>query len=124
MCSLPPPRSLLSRRMRRRIIALRVLLLCALLAAAAVAASRVLRARARYDLVVVNGRIIDGTGAAAFGADVGIRDGLIIKVGHIPRDTADRVLDAGGLVVAPGFIDIHTHAERIYRAPDADNFVH
>jgi len=110
--------------MRRRIIALRVLLLCALLAATAVAASKVLRARARYDLVVLNGRIIDGTGAAAFSADVGIRDGLVIKVGHIPRDAADRVLDAAGLVVAPGFIDIHTHAERIYRAPDADNFVH
>lgn len=108
--------------MRRSVLYICLLLLGASLAV--IAASKVLRARARYDLVILNGRIVDGTGAAAFRADVGIRDGLIVKVGQIPHDAADRLIDADGLVVAPGFIDIHTHAEQIFKAPAADNFVH
>jgi N-acyl-D-aspartate/D-glutamate deacylase len=61
-----------------------------------------------YDLVIRGGRVVDGTGAPAFAADVAIRDGRIVEVGEIPGD-AERTIDAAGLVVAPGFIDAHTH---------------
>lgn len=59
------------------------------------------------DIVVRGGRVIDGTGAPAFHADVAITGGVISEIG--PRLDGARVVDAGGLVVAPGFIDIHTH---------------
>jgi N-acyl-D-aspartate/D-glutamate deacylase len=60
------------------------------------------------DLVVRGGTVVDGTGAPATSADVGVRDGIIVAVGDVD-DSADRVLDASGLLVTPGFIDIHTH---------------
>ncbi|HEX2171956.1 MAG TPA: amidohydrolase family protein [Dehalococcoidia bacterium] len=61
-----------------------------------------------YDLVIRNGRIVDGTGLPAYRGDVGIRDGKIVEIGRI-HDSDARVLNADGLVVAPGFIDHHTH---------------
>jgi len=61
-----------------------------------------------YDLVIKGGDLIDGTGARARRGDLGIRDGKIEAVGDVIGD-AHRTLDATGLVVAPGFIDIHTH---------------
>jgi N-acyl-D-amino-acid deacylase len=54
---------------------------------------------------------MDGTGNPWFRADVAVRDGKIVAVGHLPGATAARVIDASGLVVAPGFIDIHSHAD-------------
>jgi N-acyl-D-aspartate/D-glutamate deacylase len=60
------------------------------------------------DLVVRNGTVVDGSGAPAIRADVGVRDGLIVEIGEI-SDPAARAIDADGKVVAPGFIDIHTH---------------
>jgi len=65
-----------------------------------------------YDLVIRGGRVIDGSGMAAFAADVGVRAGRIAKIGRIgasDRRGASRVVDAGGLWVTPGFIDVHTH---------------
>ena len=61
-----------------------------------------------YDIVIRGGRIVDGTGNPWFKGDVGIQGGRITAVGSISND-ARRVIDAEGLVVAPGFIDLHTH---------------
>jgi len=62
------------------------------------------------DLLIRNGRLVDGTGVPARRADVGIRAGRVLAIGDAPTDEpAVRVLDVDGLVVAPGFVDIHTH---------------
>src|SRR5215204_1441600 len=63
-----------------------------------------------YDTVVRNGRVIDGTGNPAVHADVAIKDGKIAAIGRIAGAGKSEV-DARGLVVAPGFIDVHSHAE-------------
>ena len=62
------------------------------------------------DLVVRGGTIVDGSGAARFSGDVGIRDGRIVEMGKVTTPAA-RTIDAGGLVVSPGFIDGHTHMD-------------
>ncbi len=64
----------------------------------------------QYDLMIKNGTIIDGSGLPRFRADVGIVHGKIATIGKI-RDRAKEVLDADGHVVAPGFIDAHTHMD-------------
>jgi N-acyl-D-aspartate/D-glutamate deacylase len=63
-----------------------------------------------YDLVIKNGTVIDGSGLPRYRADVGIQDGRIASIGRI-RDGAKKVVDAEGHVVAPGFIDGHTHMD-------------
>src|SRR3954462_11485722 len=62
-----------------------------------------------YDLLIKNGLVVDGTGAAARRADVGISGGKISAIEERINEKAKRTIDAGGLVVAPGFIDPHTH---------------
>jgi len=62
------------------------------------------------DLLVRGGTIVDGSGGGRYRADVGITDGRIVEIGRI-RSTAERTLDADGLIVAPGFIDGHTHMD-------------
>ena len=62
------------------------------------------------DLLVKNGTVVDGSGAVRYGADIGVKDGLISEIGRI-RETAERTINADGLVVAPGFIDGHTHMD-------------
>jgi N-acyl-D-amino-acid deacylase len=80
-----------------------------------------------YDLVIRNGRIVDGGGNPWYVADVGVRDGRIAEIGRLcgaEGCPAGRVIDAAGLIVAPGFIDVHTHSEDgIRRAPSADNYL-
>ncbi len=61
------------------------------------------------DLVIRNARIVDGTGTPAFMGDLGVADGRIRSIGPSAGQTAERVLDADGLVLAPGFVDPHTH---------------
>ena len=61
-----------------------------------------------YDLKIVGGAIVDGSGSAGYRGDVGISDGRIVALGDAP-DAAERTIDAEGAVVSPGFVDIHTH---------------
>jgi N-acyl-D-aspartate/D-glutamate deacylase len=63
-----------------------------------------------FDLVLRDGSVIDGSGKSARPADVGVRDGRIVAIGKVDG-TAQRELDAGGRVVCPGFIDVHTHLD-------------
>ncbi len=65
----------------------------------------------RYDILIRGGRVVDGTGNPWFQADVGIVEGRIVAVGMLSDATAERVVDARGKIVAPGFIDIHSHAD-------------
>src|SRR6266568_3453322 len=62
-----------------------------------------------YDLLIKNGRVVDGTGELGFIADVAVQDGKIVGVGKYAGAAAKRTIDAAGRVVAPGFIDHHTH---------------
>ena len=64
---------------------------------------------AELDLVISGGTVVDGTRFPAFRADVGIRAGRIAEIGRIAKTRAKRALDADGLIVAPGFVDLHTH---------------
>jgi N-acyl-D-amino-acid deacylase len=67
-----------------------------------------------FDLLIKGGRIIDGTGNPWFQGDVGIRDGRIVAVGFLGNAKAKRTIDATGLIVSPGFIDIHNHSDRAF----------
>ena len=61
-----------------------------------------------YDLVIRGGRIVDGTRMPAFNGDIAVKDGLVAEIGNV-RGTGRQEIDARGLIVAPGFIDVHTH---------------
>src|SRR6185436_9959168 len=76
-----------------------------------------------YDTAIVGGRVIDGSGEPGRLADVGIKNGRIVAVGKVARASARQVVDATGLVVSPGFIDVHTHADDLADHPRAENFV-
>src|SRR4051812_16583479 len=77
-----------------------------------------------YDLVLRSGRIVDGTGSPWYRADVAIKGDTIVRIAPAIRDAAARTIDVSGMVVAPGFIDIHTHARReIFEVPTAGNYV-
>src|SRR4051812_32420798 len=80
------------------------LLVCLSLTAASFAAEP-------YDLVIRNGRVVDGTGNPWFYGDVAIRGERIEAVGKLDKAEAKRQIDAKGLVVAPGFIDMHSHSD-------------
>ncbi|GAB3690083.1 amidohydrolase family protein [Spirosoma flavus] len=78
-----------------------------------------------YDLVIRNGRVVDGTGNPWVYADVAIQNGRIARVGSIPATDAKQTIDAKGLIVAPGFIDVHAHVEGSLEAqPGAPNFIY
>lgn len=81
-------------------------------------------ADSRYDLVLRNARIVDGTGSPWYRADIAVQGDTIARIAPAITEPAARVIDLGGMVVAPGFIDIHTHASRdIFQVPTADNYV-
>lgn len=77
----------------------------------------------RYDVAIIGGRVVDGSGQPPRRADVGIVDGRIAAVRTIARSEAREVIPARGLLVAPGFIDVHTHADDLVEQPLAANFV-
>jgi N-acyl-D-amino-acid deacylase len=66
-----------------------------------------------YDAVIRNGKVIDGTGNPWFSGDVAIRGDKIVAVGRVPACKAMREIDASGLIVAPGFIDMHSHSDTV-----------
>jgi N-acyl-D-amino-acid deacylase len=101
------------------------LVLHLLLITAAGACASPLPAPERYDIVVRNGTVIDGTGAPGRRDDVAIRDDRIVLVApRIAATAARTVIDATGLIVAPGFIEPHAHISDIAAHPDAENFLY
>jgi N-acyl-D-amino-acid deacylase len=76
------------------------------------------------DILITNGKIIDGTGNNWYYANVAIKDGKIIKIGRAINLSAKKTIDAKGLIIAPGFIDVHTHLEGDEKSdPNATNFI-
>jgi N-acyl-D-amino-acid deacylase len=69
------------------------------------------QAQQPYDVLIVNGKVFDGSGNPWHYSDVGIRDGRVVALGKLAGQPAKRVVDAQGLMVSPGFIDIHSHAD-------------
>ncbi|MGB6864254.1 MAG: amidohydrolase family protein, partial [Candidatus Aminicenantaceae bacterium] len=77
-----------------------------------------------YDLIIQNGLIVDGTGNQAYTGDIAIIGNRIVKIGSLKEIRAIETIDASGLVVTPGFIDVHTHCDRgIKRVPTVDNYI-
>ena len=81
-------------------------------------------AAADYDVVIRNARVVDGSGNAWFRADVAVKNGRIVALGHLNNPSAGRIIEAHERIVAPGFIDVHTHIEGgVEKNPRGDNFL-
>ena len=89
----------------------RYLALCVLVAAAGLLGVRYLTGESGYDLLIINGRLLDGSGSPWYDGSVAVKDGKIAAVGRLPYGAVQRVIDAGGMTVAPGFIDLHSHSD-------------
>src|SRR4051794_10184685 len=83
-----------------------------MMAAAGCAWGAAATAPIQFDVVIAHGRVLDGTGSGPYDADVGVRDGYVVAVGDLSRARAGRRLEARGLFVTPGFINIHDHATK------------
>ena len=64
---------------------------------------------ADYDIIIKGGAIVDGTRTPRYVSDLAVKHGKVAKIGGLRGASADKVLDASGLIVAPGFVDLHTH---------------
>jgi len=84
--------------------------------------------QAAFDVLFLNGKIIDGTGNPWFYGDVGIKNGRIFSVGNLKKAEARAVIDIKGKIIAPGFIDIHCHAydrvadEKVWTGKNEERF--
>jgi N-acyl-D-amino-acid deacylase len=76
-----------------------------------------------FDLLIVGGTVLDGTGSRGVRADVAIKNGVVARVGSLRGQAAAETIDAAGRVVAPGFIDVHTHADDPASTPLLENFI-
>ena len=77
------------------------------------------------DIIIRNGKLLDGTGNSWFYADIAVKDGKILKIGKLDNLQSNKSIDADGLIVAPGFIDVHTHIEGDEVAnPQSGNFIY
>ncbi len=102
--------------MRKTLLSLLLLLATAVLQAQT--------AQTIADVIIRNGKVLDGTGNSWFYGDVAIKDGKVLKVGYLGDLRAAKIVDAKGLVVAPGFIDVHGHIENgVVKTPTADNYI-
>lgn len=82
-------------------------------------------AQTKVDLLIQNGRIVDGTGNSWYYGDLAITNGKVVATGELKDYTADRIIDAKNKIIAPGFIDVHTHIEgEEIKNPTADNFIY
>src|SRR5438045_221549 len=76
------------------------------------------------DVLILHGKLLDGTGNSWYYGDVAITNGKIISIGNLATWHAEKVIDASGYIVAPGFIDVHTHIEKDEaKNPYAENFL-
>jgi N-acyl-D-amino-acid deacylase len=79
----------------------------------------------QYDVLIRNGKIIDGTGNSWFYADVAVKDGKIVRIEKNIIASSTKMIDAKGLIVAPGFIDVHAHIENgVFENPAAHNYIY
>ncbi|MFD2098903.1 N-acyl-D-amino-acid deacylase family protein [Flagellimonas iocasae] len=76
-----------------------------------------------YDILILNGSVYDGSGGAPIKADIAIKDSIIVAVGNLSDANATRIIDASGLAVSPGFIDMHTHLEPIMELLSCESHV-
>ena len=79
--------------------------------------------RQTYDLLIKNGQIVDGSGDGVYSGDIGITAGRIVALGDLSGALGTREIDASGLVVAPGFIDVHTHLDPILELSECESHV-
>lgn len=78
-----------------------------------------------YDFIIRNGKIIDGSGNSWYYSDIAVKDGKIARISRTISAPAKKIIDAGGLIVAPGFIDVHTHLEDDEtKDPEAKSFIY
>lgn len=102
-----------------------IALLSLIILAAPLALLDSIASKPEYDIAIINGRIVDGTGNPWFYGSVAIKDDRIVRLGSVDPALAARVIDAKDLIVAPGFIDVHTHVEGSLESnTTADNFIY
>src|SRR5580698_4693876 len=78
----------------------------------------------QFDVLITGAKVVDGSGGPWFYADIGIRNDSIAAIGPLANSNAAVRVDAGGLVVSPGFIDVHSHGRRgIFEVPTAENYL-